>query len=272
MVDYFIKRESAMQTLELVSSAGWARISLQGAQVLEAELQGQPLLWVSPLASHEPGKAVRGGVPVCFPWFGKHPAGLPAHGFARNQVWTLLAQGADRVVLGLRDNEASRALWPHAFRLELTVRLDEALHFDFVVENLDSEPFDFSYALHSYFAVQDVRQCTVDGLSGRLRREGGHVTSPQDGTVRLQQAIDAVFEVAPEPLQLHDGGRTVRIGAEGMRSAVVWNPGQAAEAVADIGRHWPEYVCVERGNIGVSAIKLAPGASHHATMRLGHGD
>ncbi|GAB3258351.1 D-hexose-6-phosphate mutarotase [Chitinimonas naiadis] len=257
-----------MQTIELVSSAGWARISLQGAQVLQTELHGQPLLWASPLSSQEPGKAVRGGVPVCFPWFGKHPDGLPAHGFARNQVWTLLEQTQDRAVFELLDNEATRSLWPHAFRAELAVHLDDGLHFEFTVSNRDATPFRFTYALHSYFAVHDVRRCTVEGLAGRLRREIGHVTSPQEGIVQLQQPIDAVFEIAPDPLVLHDAGRTVQIAAEGMRSAVVWNPGEQAVSIADIGRHWPEYVCVERGNIGVAAVELAPGASHYASMSL----
>lgn len=258
-----------MEFIELVSPYGRARISPQGAQVLETELAGAPLLWVSPLASFEAGKSVRGGVPVCFPWFGKHPAGLPAHGFARNQLWTVLSQTAQQAVFELSDSEASRALWPHAFRAQLSIRLDSQLHFDFSVENCDNAPFSLTYALHSYFAVGRSEACTVDGLDGRLRREVGHVTTPQQGIVHFAQPIDAIFETATHPLVLHDGGRAITIDTSNMRSAVVWNPGALAVNIADIGPHWPEYVCVERGNIGVAAITLAPGEQHVASMQLG---
>ncbi|WP_374535450.1 D-hexose-6-phosphate mutarotase [Chitinimonas taiwanensis] len=257
-----------MSLIELVSAHGRARISPQGAQVLDAELDGRPLLWLSPLADFTPGKAVRGGVPLCFPWFGKHPQGLPAHGFARNQRWTVLEQSASQVRLALEDNAETRALWPHAFRLELTLQLDQALDFTFRVENRDALPIQFSYALHSYFAVTDLHGSLVQGLDGCLRRELAHVTMPQPGAVRLVEPIDAVFELAPAVLQLQEGPRQVLIEAESMRSAVVWNPGPAAEAVADIGVHWPEYVCVERGNIGAAAITLAAGEVHQASMRL----
>ncbi|QDQ25875.1 D-hexose-6-phosphate mutarotase [Chitinimonas arctica] len=260
---------SSPDLIELVSPHGRARVSRQGAQVLDAQLQGRPLLWLSPLALFEAGKAIRGGVPICFPWFGKHPAGLPAHGFARNHDWNLLEQRADRVCFELRDDPRSRALWPFAFRLTLAITLDSRLHFDFRVENRDTQSFDFSYALHSYFAVGDCRECSLDGLAGRLRREVGHVTTPQPGSIALALPIDANFESAPDPLALHDGDRTIEIAAEGMRSAVVWNPGAAAETVADIGRHWPEYVCVERGNIGAATVTLLPGETHRAGMDLG---
>ncbi|PHV13227.1 hypothetical protein CSQ89_01555 [Chitinimonas sp. BJB300] len=257
-----------MTPIELVSTHGSARINLQGAQVLNAELHGKPLLWLSPLASTEPGKAVRGGVPICFPWFGKHPDGLPAHGFARNQIWTLCEQQPGRAVFELNDNAETRSLWPFAFRMELTITLDSALQFDLLVENRDTRPISFSYALHSYFAVTDLHRCLVEGLDGRLRREVAHVTTPQQGAILLDKPIDASFESAEGPLLLRDGERCIHIDASHMRSAVVWNPGAAAESVADIGAHWPGYVCVERGNIGVASIHLAPGEMHRGSMRL----
>lgn len=257
-----------MDIIELVSEHGRARIARQGAQVLDAELGGVPLLWLSPLAAFEPGRAVRGGVPVCFPWFGKHPAGLPAHGFARNRDWTVLAQDGRHARFELCDDEAGRALWPHRFRAELAVTLeDAALRFDFAVENRDDAPIEFTYALHSYFAVDDVRACRVEGLEGRLRREVGHVTMPQQGVVALAEPIDAVFEIAPDPLTLADGERRVLIEADGMRSAVVWNIGPD-NGQADIGPHWPRYACVERGNVGAAAVRLAAGETHRAGMRL----
>jgi D-hexose-6-phosphate mutarotase len=257
-----------MPTIELKSARCQARISLQGAQMLDASLDGQPLLWLSPLADFTPGKAIRGGIPICFPWFGKHPAGLPAHGFARNQPWTLLDQTPNTARLALDDSDATLAMWPHRFHAELQVSLADDIALSFTVENRDADPIHFSYALHSYFAVADCLQCEVAGLDGRLRREVGHVTSPHRGNVVLAEPVDAIFEQAPAALTLMDGSRRIGVAADHMRSAVVWNPGDAALGIPDIGSHWPEYVCVERGNIGSAALTLAPGDVHAASLRL----
>jgi glucose-6-phosphate 1-epimerase len=98
-----------------------------------------PLVWLSPLAREQaevPGQAVRGGVPVCFPWFGRRH-GMPAHGFARNRDWHLADRSPDRVVFTLDDDDETRALWPHRFHAELALHLDDAINFDFTVTNRD---------------------------------------------------------------------------------------------------------------------------------------
>jgi len=236
--------------------------------VLDAELGGQRLLWVSPLLNSTPGHALRGGVPLCFPWFGKHPDGLPAHGFARNRDWNQISLTRNRAVFELVDDDATRALWPHRFRAKLAIELGDGLHFEFSVQNLDEVSFTFSYALHSYFAVADSTLCAVEGLEGKLHREVGRVTTPQVGRVQLDRPTDAIFERAPETIWLLDGKRSVQIDGEGMTSAVVWNPGVAGADVPDIGKHWREFVCVERGNVGASAITLQPRAKHVAGMRI----
>jgi D-hexose-6-phosphate mutarotase len=257
-----------METIELLSEHGRVRISRQGAQVLEAQLAGRDLLWVSPLLDTTPGKAMRGGVPVCFPWFGKHPEGLPAHGFARNRDWTLTGQSADHVEFELHDDEQTFALWPHRFRASLRIMLSTTLRFDLTIENCDMAPFTFSYALHSYFATKDCRNCMIEGLDGRLRREVAHVTTPQAGVVSMAKPIDAIFERVQGDLLLRGTDQVVCIAAEGMASAVVWNPGEAGAAVADIGGHWREFACVERGNVGDAAITLAAGERHVGHMSL----
>lgn len=253
--------------IELVSASGRASVSTFGAQVLDVELAGRRLLWLSPLAVHDDRSAVRGGIPICFPWFGKHPDGLPAHGFARTRTWSLTDQQADRCTLELRDDAETYALWPHHFVARLTITLTDTLQLTFSVDNLDHAPFNFSYALHSYFAVDALDRVRVTGLDGRLRREVGHVTTPQAGDVTLTRATDAIFEQAPEPLVLHDTA-TVRIDSAHMASAIVWNPAEAGASVADIGPHWPEFVCVERGNVGGAAVVLQPGTQHVAMMQI----
>ena len=267
-----------MEIIELSSPHGHARLSLQGAQLLESQLNGRPLTWLSPYAHLNDAKqtsfdsnslfrkdAIRGGVPVCFPWFGQRP-GLPSHGFARNRSWRLCEQSASHAVLSLTHDDESLVLWPHRFRAELTVRLDDGVNFGFRVDNVDDVPFAFTYALHSYLATPDVDAAHVEGLDGRLRREVGHVTTPQQGAVRLDRYIDAVFDHAAGRLTLIDALGGVQVDEEGMDSAVIWNPHDGA--IPDVGDQWPRFICVERGHVGTSSITLAPGEQHVASMRL----
>ena len=238
-----------MDFVDLVSAGGRARISRNGAQVLTAELGDRPLLWCSPHA----GTPVRGGVPMCFPWFGKHPDGLPAHGFARLREWQLLDQAADRVVFGLDDDADTLALWPHRFHAEMTVSLDDALNFTFTVTNAGAVPFRFTYALHTYFAIDSLAEATV-------------IFAQRRAAVTLDDRIDAVFEDVPGQLVLRDGERRVAIDSAEMTSAVIWNPGD--NDVSDIGDEWRDFVCVERGRIGAAAVTLEPAERHASSMRL----
>jgi glucose-6-phosphate 1-epimerase len=259
-------RRRGVDMVELTSASGRARLTTHGAQLLEARLADRDLLWLSPRARLEPGSAIRGGVPICFPWFGKHPDGLPAHGFARNREWRVLHRAADRAVFGLDDDPDTLALWPHRFHAEMAFMLDDAVNFAWTVINTDDKPFRFTYALHSYFGVGDARDCAVDGLDGRSRADGGHVTS-QRGAVEFVDPIDAIFEAAPSRLVLRGSDHDLTIDVDGMPSAVLWNPGP--NEVADIGDGWRDFVCVERGRVGTAAVILEPGAVHRASMRMG---
>jgi len=199
-----------------------------------------------------PGTAVRGGVPVCFPWFGKDPDGRPAHGFARNVDWRLAERSAERAVFALEDDVASRALWPHRFRAELAVRLDDAVNIAFTVANTDDTPFTFTYALHSYFAADATRAVDVEGL------------------VTVDGYLDEIFQDVPDLLTVRDAGSRIDVDAHDMTSAVVWNPGP--NTMPDVGEQWREFVCVERGRVGPAAVSVAPGEVYQASLRLGWGD
>lgn len=135
-----------------------ARISLYGGQVLGYRPQGAAadLLFVSEQAHYQSGKAIKGGAPVCWPWFGADPQGLgrPAHGFVRNRLWDLrqtaaLPDGQTQMVLGLTDTAETRALWPHAFDLSLTITVGATLRLDLSTHNTGPTPFDITQALHS---------------------------------------------------------------------------------------------------------------------------
>ena len=237
--------------IELASEHGTARVCSKGAHVMDVRLHDRPLLWLSTSAEEQavtPATAIRGGVPVCFPWFGKDPEGRPAHGFARTVDWRPTEHTADRAVFALDDDAASRALWPHRFHAELAISLDDAVHIALTVTNTDDTPFTFTYALHSYFAADATRAITVDGL------------------VTVDGPIDTIFQNVPDRLVVRDDDRQITIDAPDMTSAIVWNPGP--NTVPDIGEQWREFVCVERGRVGPAAVTLAPDTTYTASMRL----
>ena len=153
---------------------GEATVSVYGGHVLSyAPADQASVLWVSNLARYENGKAIRGGIPIIWPWFGPHKldAEKPSHGFARNQSWEvhsarLIDNEIPQLRLMLQDNALSHSIWPHAFRIELVITVSDALHVDLVIINIGDGPFNFSGALHTYLNVSDINNVSIYGLEG----------------------------------------------------------------------------------------------------------
>lgn len=272
--------------IEVDNAHATARVSLYGGQVLAYRPHGAAadLLFVSEQAHYQPGKAVRGGVPVCWPWFGPDPQALgrPAHGFARTRRWDLrqtmvLPGGETRLVLGLIDMAETRALWPHAFNLTLTITVGATLTLALTTHNTGNAPFTVTQALHSYCAVGDIAQARVQGLDGcayidKAAGAGGAVRR-QDGDVTVAAEVDRIYTGVPPSLTLVDGAlqRRVCIASEGSRTAVVWNPWAAiAAGMADLPDDaFQRFVCVETANVEPGdAVTLAPGDHHTLTQQL----
>lgn len=258
-----------------------ARIAPQGAQLLEFQPAGQPpLLWCSARAQYKPGKAVRGGIPLCWPWFGPHPddSARPAHGFARVLPWQLtqIEVMADSLSLGftLQDSEASRAYWPHAFEARLHYHLGHELTLDFSVTNRGTEAARMSYALHSYFPVTDIAETAVDGLDGvsYIDQLDGMARKLQQGPVRFTEEVDRMYVGAAGDYLIRDqvNGQRIRVYAEGCRSAVVWNPWiDKSKRLSDMGDdEYRQMLCVECGNVDDDTLTLAAGAIHAARLTL----
>lgn len=281
-----IEGPGGLPMIDVDNAHASARISLHGGQVLAYRPRGAvaDLLFVSEQALYQPGKAIRGGVPVCWPWFGPDPQGLgrPAHGFARTRRWDLrqtqaLPGGETRLVLGLRDTAETRALWPHAFDLSLTVTVGATLTLALTTHNTGSAPFTVTQALHSYCAVGDIAQARVQGLDGcayvdKAAGAGGAVRR-QDGDVTVAAEVDRIYTGTPPSLTLVDGAlhRRVCIASEGSRTAVVWNPWAAiAAGMADLPDDaYQRFVCVETTNVEPGdAVTLAPGDHHTLTQQL----
>ncbi|MFC3815800.1 D-hexose-6-phosphate mutarotase [Lysobacter sp. GCM10012299] len=253
-----------------------AEISLHGAHVLSWQSSpGRERLYMSPRASYAAGAAIRGGIPVIFPQFGGRGTMLK-HGFARLLEWRYVGiepdAGSPAAVLKLVDDAHTRQLWPARFRARLHVSLAHAaLTVRLSVRNQDDAPFSFTAALHTYLRVDDLDATALRGLEAagfEDSRDGS--ASPAEGEpVRFRAEVDRLYPDCAHDLLLAGGGEAVRIGAEGFRDTVVWNPGEAlAASMADLGpgehRH---FVCVESGTIAVP-VTLAPGEEWSGAQRL----
>jgi glucose-6-phosphate 1-epimerase len=254
---------------------------LQGAHLTSWRPLGTDVLWVSRSAVFRPGTAIRGGVPICFPWFagGLDGAASPAHGFARISPWQLV--GASRegrsveLILTLTDTPQTRARWPRSFAAGYRVRMSgNELRLLLTVTNTGKQPFTYEEALHAYFGVADIGSVTIDGLSGAryLDMVPGADRGPhtQVGPIIFTGETDRTFQDTGATAMIRDGDRTVTVARHGSHSAIVWNPWiDKAASMADFGgAEWPRMVCVETANVKADAVTLAPGAEHTMSARI----
>jgi glucose-6-phosphate 1-epimerase len=253
-----------------------AHVYLHGAHVTHYRRRGHaPLLFTSARSNFLPDKPIRGGVPICWPWFGPrkdHPQS-PMHGFARLQPWTVddvQAVGRDvRLTLSLKPTDLSRSLWNHDFELKYTVTVGAALDLSLEVRNTGTTPFSFEEALHTYFAVSDIRNTELLGLGESPYTtkvgQGGTITQPPD-PLRFTAETDSVYTDNTAPCTIVDRGeeRQTVISKENSRSTVVWNPWTTkAKALPDFGDdEWPRMLCVESCNVWHNAIPLRPNQTH----------
>ena len=261
--------------IELTAPDGaTATLSLHGGHVLSwRPAGGGEQLYLSPRSEYTAGKAIRGGVPVCFPQFAERGP-LPKHGFARTLAWELVSQeqGKDDAlaVMRLRDSDETRRLWPHAFELELSVRVGgRSLDVELACENLGDAPLQFTAALHTYLRVADLDAVSVEGLAGlryfdsikqaeALQRMDLLLTG-EKGVLDLDRIY---FDVKERPLLVTEDRRQVAVRQQGFEDAVVWNPGpERCAKLADMPPEgWSEMLCVEAACIG-RPVELQAGES-----------
>ena len=273
---------NGLEVVEIATPASICTIALHGAQVLGfAPRRDRECLWLSDRADFAVGKPLRGGIPICFPWFGPHASDpkLPPHGFARTRLWRLAgveALDAERVraELELASDPTTASLFPHPFVARLAVTAGDALELAFEVVNPGEAPFEFEIALHTYFAVSDVGAIAIRGLGGcpYTDRVAGGARDRQDlgAPVRFDGEVDRVYECTglvtlADPAR----GRAVRIEGTNAGSVVVWNPGAIkARTVADMSPEgFHDFVCVETGNVRDQRVTLAAGGRHETRVR-----
>lgn len=208
-----------------------ATVLLHGAHIVSWKpAGGEERLYLSEKAVYAEGKAVRGGVPVIFPQFSKRGP-LPGHGFARDRAWQKVeARSGDdyaMAVLRLTDDDATRAMWPHAFIAELTISITaERLDIEFEVENSGDAPLSFTAALHTYLRLRELEESSLEGLHGQRYHnslDGKDYTETGTALV-VDDLIDRIYHDTNHPLLLRDSGRSLGIHSENMPDTVVWNP------------------------------------------------
>ena len=271
--------DNGFEYIDIVNKRGRAKIAVQGAHLFHYERVGeQPLLWVSETSFFEPGKAIRGGVPICWPWFGKHQtdSSLPQHGFARISVWTVVdiqetGDHTTELIFQLKSSARSLQLCPYTFELQLHVTVAGTLTISLTTINCDEKAFTITSALHSYFAVSDIDNVYIEGLDktryfDSLTKE----SIVQKGNVHIAGEVDRIYQNVHYPLTIHDRERTVHIDAQGSSSAVVWNPWK--DKCAGMGDMkddaYTTMLCIETANVLDDGRTLQPGDEHTVTAIL----
>ncbi|EKT4475793.1 D-hexose-6-phosphate mutarotase [Pseudomonas putida] len=267
-------------------------IAQQGAQVLSYQQVGEPpLLWLSDQAIFRQGMSVRAGVPVCWPWFGnlqRNPEAVqamyqgtpaPAHGLARTRDWKLLGikevGETLRIEFELPEARGDLPGWPHDVELKLVVEMGADLTLSLTSRNMGNTPVTISQALHSYFAVSDVRQTRVEGVDGLgyIETLANWEQRQQQGALMFAGETDRIYLNTPQTLSIVDPhwNRRITLASSGSRSAVIWNPWtERAKELADMADDgWQRMLCIETANVWDDLVELKPGASHSLGVQIG---
>ncbi len=265
---------SGLPHINIEAQGAQAEIALQGGHLVRyGHLGAPPVLWASRQAIYALGKPIRGGIPICWPWFGPHPddPSKPQHGFVRTALWELRATGmagdAVWVRLGLTDSAATLPIWPHAFDLELIATVGTQLDVVLTARNRGDSSFSCGGALHSYFAVSNVTQIAIEGLARTRYLDkvagGEHI---QEGSVTITHEVDRVYRDTTANCTIVDStlNRRIVIAKAGSRTTVVWNPWiEKASRMADFAAdEYQEMVCVETANADDDLAFLPPGVMH----------
>ncbi|HEY4960914.1 MAG TPA: D-hexose-6-phosphate mutarotase [Terriglobales bacterium] len=269
--------------VRITSPAAGGEMYLHGAHVTSwRPAPAEEVLFLSSKSRWQDGIAIRGGVPICFPWFGDKAGDpkAPAHGFVRTKSWQLdsIAHSGDAVTVSMStgSEEGTMQWWPYDFRLNYHVTFGAELSLELEVHNIGTAPFHFEEALHAYHRVGDVRVARVKGLDGvhYLDKADKYREKVQQGEVVIASETDRVYLSTPGSLELHDPAlrRRVSVAKENSLTTVVWNPwADKAKEMVDLGdNEWTRMLCIETSNVLGYAVEVAPGQKHRmkAVLRV----
>ena len=248
---------------------------LHGAHVTSWKpVGGEEVLFLSSQSRWEHGHAIRGGVPICFPWFGgkTDDPKAPAHGFVRTNAWHLesIAQVGDAVTVTMftESNDGTKRWWPAEFRLVHRATFGSELSLELVVTNTGRTSLRFEEALHAYHRVGNIGKTRVRGLDTvhYFDKTDSNRKKMQHGEIVIVSETDRVYLNTRDAIELEDPvlRRRTRVTKENSRTTVVWNPWvQKAHSLSDFADdEWMQMICIETSNISDFAVDLAPGQQH----------
>ncbi len=270
----------AMTVADIKNNKTKATISLDGGQIMTFQPhQQEPVVWLSLFAPLNQKKPIRGGIPICWPWFGPYSTDTdkPAHGLARTTLWTvtdtkILENGAIRLSLLLEANEITWTLWPHAFQLKLIITVGSELRVELITHNLGGDAFTIGEALHTYFNVSDVTQVTIRGLENcqYIDKVDHSQRKRQKEVITIKSETDRIYLNTTADCIIEDPGlkRRIRIAKENSQSTVVWNPWiEKAARLGDLGyQGYLRMLCIETANVADNVVTVAPGTEHRLQM------
>lgn len=280
-----------------------ATVFLQGAQLSHYQRHSEPpIIWNSPLCDYRSGTSLRGGIPVCWPWFGaleKNPDAVQkqmqyvaasAHGLVRHQPWQLEeiqqpSSGQTQLTLSLLLENNQHPIWPTATLLTMEIGVGATLTINFTVNNRSNKTVHFSSALHSYFAISDIDHISLDGLDGLKYIDclQNWSTQQQQGTLMINQEVDRIYHGTGtntnstcknhQPITLVDKGwqRAITVACTGSDSAVIWNPWiEKSRRLAHFAEDaYKAMLCIESANADQDFVQLAPSAQHTLALTIG---
>jgi glucose-6-phosphate 1-epimerase len=279
----FVAGNGGLAKVRITSAAAKGEMYLHGAHVTSWQPRdAEEVLFVSAKSGWQDGRAIRGGVPICFPWFANKADDprAPAHGFVRRITWQLesISQTGDAVTISMltESNNDTKKWWPANFHLVHRATFGSELRLELVVRNMGTTSFHFEEALHSYFRVGQIEKAQLHGLNGvqYLDKTDSNRKKLQEGLIAIVSETDRVYLNTRGAVELEDHGlrRRIRVDKENSLTTVVWNPWiEKAKAMADFGAdEWMRMVCIETSNVSDFAVELEPGQQHkmQSTVRL----
>ena len=277
----FNESETGIPVVEIINQQAKADISLQGAHVLSWKPADEDeVIWLSDDVVFAEAKSVRGGIPICWPWFGAHEnnATFPAHGFARTVLWQVtdtqkLPNGETQITFQLdtRNIDGKNAdMWTTPTLVEYRLTIGRTLIMELITHNLSEQAITIGQALHTYFKVDDVSQTTVTGLDSReyLDKTLDFKRLIQTGDVTINAEVDRVYLQTDDDVIIDDKKRKITISKQGSHSTIVWNPWKdVAEKMGDLGEEgYMKMLCVESANASEDTVSIEPDDSH--TLRV----
>jgi len=263
--------------IEIRNKHAHAKIALQGAHIFEYKSIGKPaLLWCSKQADFEKGKAIRGGIPICFPWFGKHEtnSSLPQHGFVRTALWNVIEEkekedGSTLIKLELNHTKETLEIWAYEFSLILEVNIGSTLSLSLDIHNVGMKPFKVSTALHTYLTISSVDAVVVGGLENRTYYDALTDTlSTSSVPLKIDKEIDRVYRTSTGHIILKDINSTTHIESKGSKSLVVWNPWkEKSKMMKDMCNDgYKTMLCLETANAREDARWIEPLQTHRLNV------